>query len=52
LSGPLSPRGFDVLADGGFIGFAAPVQAAAPARRTEVRVVLNWFEELKNHGSK
>jgi serine/threonine-protein kinase len=52
LSGPLSPRGFDVLADGGFIGFAAPVQAAAPAGRTEVRVVLNWFEELKNHGSK
>jgi Tol biopolymer transport system component len=40
------PRAFDILPDGRFIGLidaSEPQENAAP----EIRVVLNWFEELK-----
>jgi eukaryotic-like serine/threonine-protein kinase len=46
---PQTRRQFDLMPDGRFIGLAVPGQAetstgpAAP----EVRIVLNWFEELK-----
>ena len=40
-------RGYDVLPDGRFISLSPlPGDVANPAR-VEVRVVLNWFEELK-----
>jgi Tol biopolymer transport system component len=40
-------RGYDVLPDGRFISLSPlPGDVANPAR-AEVRVVLNWFEELK-----
>jgi serine/threonine-protein kinase len=38
------PRVFDVLPDGRFVGLVGPTDAAADP---EFRVVLNWFEELK-----
>ena len=39
-------RGYDVLPDGRVISTTAG-DAANAALRPEVRVVLNWFEELK-----
>jgi hypothetical protein len=41
-------RGYDVLTDGRFIS-VSPLSGDGPnaALRPEVRVVLNWFEELK-----
>ena len=39
-------RGYDVLRDGRVISSTAS-DAANTALRSEVRVVLNWFEELK-----
>jgi hypothetical protein len=42
-------RGYDVLPDGRFISVvpeSEPGESAALAAR-EVRIVLNWFEELK-----
>ena len=39
-------RGYDVLPDGRVISTTAG-DAANAAMRPEVRVVLNWFEELK-----
>ena len=44
ISGPATPRMFDLLPDGRIIGVgpAAPGPGGA-----EIRVVLNWFEELK-----
>ena len=44
ISGPATPRMFDLLPDGRIIG----VGSAAPGPGVaEIRVVLNWFEELK-----
>jgi hypothetical protein len=39
------PRRHDVTPDGRFIGLLAPGQAGTA--QPEIRVVLNWFEELK-----
>jgi hypothetical protein len=40
-------RGYDVLPDGRFISLSPlPGDVDGPSR-AEVRVVLNWFEELK-----
>ena len=49
VSGPLSPRMFDMTSDGRILGGAPPKDGAKglPAPATELRVVLNWFEELK-----
>ncbi len=42
-------RAFDVLPDGGFIGLidAAEPNGSLANETSEIRVVLNWFEELK-----
>ena len=49
VSGPLSPRMFDMTSDGRILGGAAPKEGTKglPAPATELRVVLNWFEELR-----
>jgi serine/threonine-protein kinase len=45
---PNTRRPFDMLPDGRFVALASPGQADSGANTmTEVRVVLNWFEELK-----
>jgi len=49
--GPQSPRPFDIRRDGTFVGVvdvvagggAQPIVARAP----EMRVITNWFDELK-----
>jgi len=40
-------RGYDVLPDRRFLGMTREGEAASGAPDTEIRVVLNWFEELK-----
>jgi hypothetical protein len=41
-------RGYDVLPDGRIVSVASSLgQGAAGAPASEIRVVLNWFEELK-----
>jgi serine/threonine-protein kinase len=40
-------RGYDVLADGRFVSVASAPGEGSDAIPTEVRVVLNWTEELK-----
>ena len=50
VSGPLSPRAYDVTDKGRIIGFAAPLTQAGlftTPGPVELRFVLNWFEELK-----
>jgi hypothetical protein len=46
-SGPLSPRAFDVTQRGQFVGGTPGQIAADAAPGGDIRVVLNWFEELK-----
>ena len=43
---PGSPRTFDMMADGRFIG-VAPQQSQVGSGPAQIRVVLNWTEELK-----
>jgi len=38
------PRAFDMLPDGRFVGLVGSTEAPADP---EFRVILNWFEELK-----
>ena len=42
-------RAYDVLPDGRFVGLidASEPEASAASGSSEIRVVLNWFEELK-----
>ena len=42
-------RAFDILPDGRFIGLVSPsdAEAAGSAAGLQIRVVLNWFDELK-----
>ena len=47
LSGPMTPRGFDLMPDGRILGAAAGTSKPGPSTPLELRVVLNWFEELK-----
>jgi serine/threonine-protein kinase len=48
LAGPSSPRSFDFLSDGRIIGVGSAVPGrSGGASQEEIRVVLNWFEELK-----
>ena len=46
LAPPGAPRPFDILPDGRFIVVDA-VNLAGNQRSSHIRVVLNWFEELK-----
>ncbi len=41
------PRGYDVLPDGSFITLVPADNASSSAAGSELRVILNWFEELK-----
>ncbi len=45
LSG--EPRAFDIMADGRFIGLVNVADDQTRASSSEIRVILNWFEELK-----
>jgi serine/threonine-protein kinase len=45
INSPTSSRTYDVAANGTFIGVVPP--AAAVTSASEIRVVLNWTEELK-----
>ena len=48
VSGPLSPREFDMTPQGLIIGGGNPTQAGGGSiTASEVRVVVNWFEEVK-----
>jgi hypothetical protein len=40
-------RGYDLLRDGRVVSLSAGPDDAAQASGVEVRVMLNWFEELK-----
>jgi hypothetical protein len=43
-------RAFDILPDGKFIGLVSGPENDAPSPPvvgSEIRIVLNWFEELK-----
>ena len=41
------PRGYDVLPDGSFITLLPADNASSGGAGSEMRVILNWFEELK-----
>ncbi len=45
LSG--QPRAWDILPDGRFIGIVSGTEDATRSSASELRLVLNWFEELK-----
>jgi len=40
-------RDYDILPDGRFIGFVAGRDTSENAGKPEIRLVLNWFEELR-----
>ena len=42
-------RAYDILPDGRFVGLIEPseTESSAGASSAQMRVVLNWFEELK-----
>jgi hypothetical protein len=40
-------RSYDILPDGRFIGLVPAASLEAPTSAAEIRVVLNWFAELK-----
>jgi hypothetical protein len=40
-------RAFDILPDGRFVGLIPTSELEAAGTETEMRVVINWFEELK-----
>ena len=46
LAPPGSPRPYDVLPDGRFVGIEV-MSPSTELRTQQINVVLNWFEELK-----
>ena len=44
---PGSRRMSDTTADGGVLGLLNPAQIGSAPQRDEIRVVINWFEELR-----
>jgi serine/threonine-protein kinase len=44
---PSSPRTFDILPDGRFIGVAPPGQSPSGSSSAQIHVVIGWFDELK-----
>ena len=46
---PAAHRLYDMLPDGHFLGIITPSQATGTSAPDEIRVVVNWFEELKAH---
>jgi len=48
VSGPLTPRAFDMMADGRILGLSVPPPSPGAANDAlQIHVVINWFEELK-----
>jgi Tol biopolymer transport system component len=48
MSGPGTPRDFDITPGGKFVGLVSPEQStAATPEAPQIQVVVNWFEELK-----
>jgi hypothetical protein len=48
VADPAFPRPYDVLPDGRFIGLSVAMQSTTGSVEPgQLRVVLNWFEELK-----
>jgi hypothetical protein len=48
IKGQVMPRQYDMLPDDRMLGIIPPGQTASGASAPqEIRVVLNWFEELK-----
>jgi serine/threonine-protein kinase len=47
LTGPASPRGYDVAKDGRFIAAVAAGTTPEDRDNLQIDIVLNWFEELK-----
>ena len=45
---PGSRRMFDTSADGRVIGLVNPGLVGSAPQRDEIRVTLNWFEELRS----
>ena len=41
------PRAWDILPDGRFIGIVSGTEDETRSSTSEIRLVLNWFEELK-----
>ena len=46
IAPPANPRPYDILPDGRIVSIDA--SAAADGQSSQLRVVLNWFEELKS----
>ncbi|MEP7247037.1 MAG: protein kinase [Gammaproteobacteria bacterium] len=46
-SSPATPRTFDILPDGRFVGIGTVGQDRNGSGPAQIQVVLNWFEELK-----
>jgi Tol biopolymer transport system component len=48
-AGRIAPqtRAHDIMPDGRFVGLIDPAQTEVVRRASEIRVVFNWFEELK-----
>jgi hypothetical protein len=40
-------RAYDVLPDGTFVGLTSPSTNESSSQNTEIRIVFNWFRELK-----
>lgn len=47
LGGPNGPQRFDILPDGRMVGALRAESSQADTAPSQIRVVLNWFEELK-----
>jgi hypothetical protein len=47
VSSPTTPRTFDILPDGRFVGIAPVGQSPSGSGPAQIHVVLNWFTELK-----
>jgi serine/threonine-protein kinase len=49
INAPTSPRTFDLAPDGKIIALVAPATADQPSAAVapQIRIVINWFEELK-----
>jgi Tol biopolymer transport system component len=39
--------GYDMMPDGRILGIVTPIEQGSPDTPREIRIVLNWFEELK-----
>jgi hypothetical protein len=47
IADPASPRPYDTMPDGRILGVGVPGQSQGSPAPAQIRVVLNWFEDLK-----